>query len=350
MTSGHFTAEEISSQASVWRKLFEKFNVDRGNHKKLSELAVGRSFVVTGCGSTYYLSLSAAALLRQYGFLAHAVPGSELATFTQASLFENPWLLAISRSGRTSETLWAVKRFRESCPEGKVIAITCDAQSELAKDADFCLTASDAQEKSVVQTRSFTSAFFLTQLLVASLVGSEQMIEKLGQLPNQLVHLLDRVGDLPRKIGNDSNIQRLFFLGGGPFYGLACEATLKAKEMTLSWSEGYHPLEIRHGPMSVVDKNSLVVGFLSDCGFEAERRVLRDMKKLGAQVMVFTEDGSAFEQDEVDYLVDVRSGLSDWERGPLYLPVLHWIFYYRALSRGLNPDEPANLTAVVELS
>ena len=145
------------------------------------------------------------------------------------------------------------------------------------------------------------------------------------------------------------DIERIYFLGGGPFYGLANEAMLKTKEMSLSHSEAYHSLEFRHGPMSMVNEHTLVVGLLSDTGLAEELRVLKDMQELGARTLAFIEDVSAMAEWRADHIVELRSGLGEWERGPLCLPVLQRIAYYRAVAKGLDPDRPHNLTAVVEL-
>jgi glucosamine--fructose-6-phosphate aminotransferase (isomerizing) len=125
----------------------------------------------------------------------------------------------------------------------------------LSQQADFTLMASEAQEHSVAQTRSFTSMLLLTQALTAVLAHNEGMLERLHRLPDALEDLVSHLGDLPQRLGTDQSIERFFFLGGGPLYGLANEAMLKTKEMSLSQAEAYHPLEFRHGPMSVVDKH-----------------------------------------------------------------------------------------------
>ncbi|NIV35336.1 MAG: SIS domain-containing protein, partial [Anaerolineae bacterium] len=185
-------------------------------------------------------------------------------------------LLAVSRSGTTTETLRAVDRFREA-GNGPALTVTCYPQSTLAQQADFALVAPDAQEQSIAQTRSFTSMLLLTQALAAVLARDEGMLERLRRLPGALEDVVDRLGDLPRRLGEDQDIERLFFLGGGPLYGLASEAMLKTKEMSLSYAEAYYPLEFRHGPMSMVNGHTLVVGFLSDTALMEELRVLQDM-------------------------------------------------------------------------
>ena len=119
--------------------------------------------------------------------------------------------------------------------------------------------------------------------------------------------------------------------------------------MSLSYSEAYHPLEFRHGPMSMVNERALVVALLSDTGLTEELHVLRDMKELGARTLALVEDGSAFAGWHADHVIELRSGLDEWQREPLYLPVIQRLAYYRAVAKGLDPDQPRNLTAVVEL-
>ena len=349
MTKGEDTWQEIFSQPRVWKATLETSAADRAALEGFLDQSGFDHILVVGCGSTHYLAQSAAATIaHRAGIPAHALPASELWLFPAAFALDRTLLLAVSRSGTTTETLWALDRFRE-VGGGPVLAVTCYPESPLAQRADFALVAPDAQERSVAQTRSFTSMFLLTQALAATLAGDEGMVGRLRRLPDALEDLVERVGDLPQRLGEDRDIERLFFLGGGPLYGLACEAMLKTKEMSLSYAEAYYPLEFRHGPMSMVDEHTLVVGFLSDTGLAQEVRVLKDMQRLGGRTLALVEDAAALSGWRDDHAVELRSGLDEWERGPLYLPVIQRLAYHRAVSKGLDPDRPNNLTAVVEL-
>jgi len=349
MTRGLNTWKEIISQPETWQKTLAAFDASR---PALADFLEGADFdriVAVGCGSTHYLAQTAAATLAHCaGLPARAAPASELWLFPQTCLNGKTLLLTISRSGTTTETLRALEQFRKA-NHGPVVAITCYPESTLAQQADFALVAPDAQEQSVAQTRSFTSMTLLALGLAALLARDGEMVERLQRLPAALEGLVGRMGDLPRRLGEDEGIERLFFLGGGPLYGLACEAMLKTKEMSLSQAEAYHPLEFRHGPMSMVNGRTLVVGFLSDTGLAEEVRVLRDMQSLGARVLAFVEDAVAFSDWRPDYIIELRSGLSEWERGPLYLVPIQHLACHRALMNGLDPDRPTHLTAVVEL-
>jgi len=349
VTKTSHTWQEILSQPQVWGATLEAFAAGRAALEGFLDQADFDQILVVGCGSTHYLAHTAAATLTHCGGVpARALPASELWLFPGIVSASETLLLAVSRSGTTTETLEAVDRFRE-VTAGPVMAVTCYPQRTLAQQADFALVAPDAQEQSIAQTRSFTSMLLLAQALAAVLGRDEGMLERLRRLPSALENVVDRLGDLPQRLGEDQTIERLFFLGGGPLYGLACEAMLKTKEMSLSYAEAYYPLEFRHGPMSMVDGHTLVLGFLSDTGLAEELRVLQDMQGLGARTLALVEDGSAFADWQPDHIVELRSGLGEWERGLLYLPALQRLAYHRAVAKGLDPDRPTHLKAVVEL-
>ncbi|MDH4136199.1 MAG: SIS domain-containing protein [Anaerolineae bacterium] len=346
---GQHTWTEITGQPAAWRMTLEAFTADRTALEDFVNQADFAQILVVGCGSTHYLAQTAAAILaRRTRTPAHARPSSELWLFPGIVSPDRTLLLAVSRSGTTTETLRALGRFRET-HGGLFLAVTCYPESPLSQQADFALVTPAGQEQSVAQTRSFTSMLLLTQALAATLARDEGMLGRLHRLPDILDDLVGRMGDLPQRLGTDRDIERIFFLGGGPLYGLANEAMLKTKEMSLSYTEAYHPLEFRHGPMSMVNEHTLVVGLLSDTGLTEELHVLEEMQGLGARTLALVEDGLVSSGWRPDHIIELRSGLDEWERGPLYLPVVQRMAYHRAMAKGLDPDQPNNLTAVVKL-
>jgi glucosamine--fructose-6-phosphate aminotransferase (isomerizing) len=117
------------------------------------------------------------------------------------------------------------------------------------------------------------------------------------------------------------------------------------KEMSLSTSEAFHFLEFRHGPKSVITSKTLIAALLSDPARQEELKVLSEMRALGATVMALTESDTGL---EMDYTVELNSGLGYLWRGALFLPVLQLLAYYRSINKELDPDRPHNLDAVVK--
>jgi len=170
--------------------------------------------------------------------------------------------------------------------------------------------------------------------------NQEGLRESMQRLPDVGVKIITTYESLAREIGEDLNLDRFYFLGSGSNYGLACEINLKMKEMTLTHSEPFHFLEFRHGPMSMVTGSAMVVGLLSDSRRAHEQKVLDEMAALGGRV---TGIG------ETDARITFQSGLAESIRGVLYLPFLQLMAYFRAIRKGMDPDHPAHLSAVVSL-
>lgn len=166
-------------------------------------------------------------------------------------------------------------------------------------------------------------------------------MEAMKQLPVIGNKVISNYESYAKEIGENLDFDRFYFLGSGIRYGLACEVNLKMKEMTLTHSEPFHFLEFRHGPMSMVNQTTVVVGMLSEANRVHEAQVLEEMERLGGTV-------SAVGEKEAD--VCFESNIPEEVRGVLYLPVLQLMAFYRSLAKGLNPDRPNNLTAVVKLN
>ena len=343
MTRGKHTWREIMSQPDVWEEALAAFNPQDPLLQSWRETGAFDHVIVTGCGSTYYLALTAARLLRQAGCHALACPASELLLHRRSVCLPGHQylLLSVSRSGATSETVRAQEQFKSRIG-GTVITITCDSGSPLAIDADLAIAIDAAQEVSVAQTRSFSSMLLVAQQLAALIAGHDLAASR--PLPTFCRHLLERYGDLAQSLGEDTTIQKFFFLGSDALYGIACEAMLKMKEMSLSYSEAYHTLEFRHGPMSMVGEDSLVIGLISPEAAKHEIRVLDEMAEMGATVLAFARAHIENHQH-----VRLPADLPGWCTPALYLPMLQLLAYHRALVKGCDPDQPHNLSAVVSL-
>lgn len=331
----YHTYQEIKTQTEAWAQALDVVNAS-----VLPRAGDYDQVIFTGCGSTYYLSLAAAALYQELtGRPARAVPGSELLLNSSTVLTGVETLLvAVSRSGTTTETVKATQKFKNERRGGVVVITNYD--EVLSRSADVNLVIDKGQEQSVAQTRSFASMFVAVTAMCAKMAGREDLIEAMKELPVIGSLVIGKYEEYAKSIGGNLDFDRFYFLGSGLRYGLACEVNLKMKEMTLTHSEPFHVLEFRHGPMSMVNQNAVVVGMLSDANRIHEAKVLSEMKMLGGTVAAIGEGGAD---------VCFESNIPECVRGVLYLPILQLMAFYRSIKKGLNPDCPANLTAVVKL-
>lgn len=348
-TSGTHTLQEIQAQPDAWAAVLKAAREQAQAWQAFFAQEQGDTILFFGCGSTHYLSMTAASVLQALtGRTARAVPSAEL------FLFPETWVpasnrvkgIALSRSGTTTETLRAADFLAEEYGVA-IAAVTCYENTPLEERSSFTLISPEGYEESIAQTRSFSSMLVGCIALAAVAADRSDYLEKLAFLPSVGGRLMQACESVVRSLGQDSGIGQVFFLGSGPRYGLACEAMLKLKEMSLTTSEAYHFLEFRHGPKSMVDEGTLVVGLLSEAARQAEVAVLREMKELGGRILVLTEAEDGLEW--ADHVVCFQSDLPEVTRLPLYLPALQLLAYYRAVGKGLDPDAPRHLDAVVQL-
>jgi glucosamine--fructose-6-phosphate aminotransferase (isomerizing) len=235
-------------------------------------------------------------------------------------------------------TVKAVEKFKQE-QRGDVVVIS-NYDEVLSQFADVNIVIPKGQEESVAQTRSFASMYVAVTGFAARMAGRDDLLEAMASLPEIGARLIRDFEPVAREIGENLNFDRFYFLGSGILYGLACEVNLKLKEMTLTHSEPFHFLEFRHGPMSMVNEKAVIVGLVSESNFSHEKAVLNEVQTLGGKTVALGES-------RVD--IAFGSDIPESVRSVLYLPVLQLMAFYRSLAKGLNPDRPNNLEAVVKL-
>jgi glucosamine--fructose-6-phosphate aminotransferase (isomerizing) len=350
MKIGHFTRQEILSQPEAWTAALQVLDEIRRN---ILDLEPGRRYgqiLFTGCGSTYYLALAASALTQDLaGIPARAFPASELWLYPRSSYMDGKTLLvAVSRSGETTETLQACESFLND-KRGDLLTISCYGNMPLAKMGTLNIVLPSGQEQSVAQTRAFSTLYLGTVALACLWAGREDLFASLSNLPEVGTRLLKDYASLADELGRDASLDRFYWLGSGPRHGLACELSLKMKEMSLSHSEPFHFMEFRHGPKGMITSSALTVGLRSTVNGQKEAAVLEDVKALGGRVLDMAEAGSTALPRGADQWVRFESGLDKSIRNVLYLPVGQMIAFERSISKRLNPDRPNNLDSVVKL-
>ncbi len=366
LENGYHTRREIISQPEAWSGALDVLTTER---QAIQTLGAGHydQILFTGCGSTYYLALAAAALTQELtGRTCRAFPGSELWLYPGSSYcwdaspkYEvadhraaNPacktLLVAVSRSGETTETRLACQSFL-SDRRGDLLTLSCYGDMPLAKLGALNLVFPSGQEQSVAQTRAFSTLYLGTVALACLWAGRLDLFDSLGRLPETGRKILDNYAPLAAELGWGPGLERFYWLGSGPRQGLACELSLKMKEMSLTHSEPFHFMEFRHGPKSMVTPQALVIGLRSEHSASYEAAVLDEVQALGGRVLDMAEDGSETSPPGGDRAVRFASGLDEAVRNVLYLPAGQLIAFERSLSKGLNPDLPTNLDSVVKL-
>ncbi len=292
-----------------------------------------------GCGSSHLVGGLAATLVRQRaGVPADAVVASELAYGGGAADRAGPRpLVAISRSGRTTETLAAVGAARSAGVES-VLAVVCDARSPLAEAADSVVAMPEAAERAVAQTRSVAAALAFGVLLAERAAGRDgtaalrQALTAVGRRQARWA------GDAERIAGR-AGPGRLVVLGGAERWWLAREAALKVTEMARVDAVAERVLEVPHGPIEGLTAADTVVVLPAPPGGLARREaaVVRRLRDLVGALVVVGED--AFGPGDGPAA----------EPLPGQLHALHLLALALAVDRGVDADRPARLSPYLVL-
>ncbi len=343
---GARTLREILEQPAAWAAAIQSFNAATPALDRLLRDRAPDEVLFTGCGSSYYLSMTAAAAFQQVtGLRASAVAASEILLFPGSVIVpgSNPLLVAASRSGTTTETVRALEVARRR--QIPTLCLTCTRRSPLARSADRCLHSPKGTERSIVRTKSFSSLLLLGLFLAASRASTSTFREDLRRLPTLGKRVTKVALSAMQTLGADAS--HFVFLGGGPAHGIAWEAMLKMTEMAQRPAVAHHPLEFRHGPIAMAGPGTVAVLFGSRAGARLEADLARDLRRHGAMVVRLRDDWQGMADVDVDVALGVR--LSDEARGLLYLPFAQALAYHRAVGAGLDPDRPQHVSHAVHL-
>ena len=295
LAPGAHMRAELDSQPEMWERA-------AGMTAEQALLpAKGQRVAVIGCGTSWFMAQSYAALRERAGFgITDAYAASE--AFMDRGYDA---VVALTRSGTTTEVLELVDELTGSGSAPRIIGVIGDETSPLVSMVDDAILLPFADEQSVVQTRFATTALALFRASLGE--------DLTGAVADARTALADVDPTL-------AGAEQYTFLGRGWTIGLAHEAALKMRESSQSWTESYPSMDYRHGPIAIAAPGRITWQF----GAAPEG--------LDAQVAA---TGGRWVQHPIDPMADLAR--------------LHRVALDRALAKGLNPDEPRNLTRSVIL-
>ncbi len=348
---GAHSQAEILSQPQFWGRCLEALQRAGSLADIRQPFRSASEWLFVGCGSSYYIALSAAAAWSSItGMRARAIPASELLLFPEIVLAGSEDLAAvvISRSGRTSEAVRAAQLLERE-KNIRVLAVTGTPDQPLEQVATATLPLLPCDEQSTVMTRSFTSMLIGLQYLAACQADNSSLVNSLSHLPGLAQKAMDSLHPRVREFAGARRFADYVCLGQGPFYGLACETALKVNEMSVSYAQNFHTLEFRHGPKAIVGPDTLVIFLLSEKGYEAECEVLQEIKGLGGTTLTVANRADPQARAASDLLIEFDFELPELVRLAPYVFAGQLTGLYTGLKKGLDPDHPRHLSRVVVL-
>lgn len=335
MAVGEKVKALIEDQGQYWEKAIEMADA----------LVEAPPFLLVGSGTSYYLAQVAAQVARRLGIAAEAVSTGDVVLEPELWLPTMGALIAITRSGETSEAVWALKLAEKYSKPSMAVVCAPGTSAAHASRRTICLNGAD--DDTVVMIRSFTSMLMALQAAWAKRVGRE--VSSWLTMAQSLPAVLNRAGAVWREMAEGA--RRVYILGSGIRYGIAAEGALKTQEMTGRAAFAYSPLEFRHGPRGSVTPNDVIVVLGQEAWAADEQMVLTDMAAQTDRLVVIAKEAWFAACDErIRGRIILPGEVSDLWLGPLAVVPLQQLAWNLACANGRDPDFPLNLTKVVEIA
>jgi glucosamine--fructose-6-phosphate aminotransferase (isomerizing) len=316
--------------------------------------AAAPRIVIIACGTAWHAAMVGKYALEHFTRIPVEVDiASEYRyrdpVFNPADLF-----IVISQSGETADTLAAMRLAKKG--GGRILAITNMVGSTLSREADLVLYTWAGPEIAVASTKAFTAQLMCLYLLALRLGRTRSLIPDgdyrrflaaLRAVPAQAEAVLAQKEAIQRFASRHFNKGKVFFMGRQFDYAVSLESALKLKEINYTHSEAFAAGELKHGPIALVDRDTLLVAIATQTRlFDKLASNIRELSSRGASSLVITWEGEesfAAIADEVFRIPKTEDVFS-----PLLSVIPTQLFaYYCSVQRGIDPDKPRNLAKSV---
>jgi tagatose-6-phosphate ketose/aldose isomerase len=356
------TLREILQQPQTWRRTFERVQSSSGPIAEfLDNAGMGAKSLnvfLIGAGTSDYIGKSVCALLQKSWLCnVEAVPSTDLLTNMEEHVIPDRdylWI-SFSRSGDSSEGVAVLEQALTQFPRIKHLIITCNQNGRMARQfgseknvLSFVLD-DEVNDRGLAMTSSFSNMVIAAQALAhrGRLAEYGSIVESLAMSASQFLPEATIVCEQLVAQG----FSKVCFLGTGSLKGAAVESALKVLELTggrvIGFAESF--LGLRHGPLSAVDGDTLVVAFLSGDSrrraFELDLLKEIEGKKLTGKFLIVAE--TQVEVPFTDVLnLQLSELISDLYLPPLFVIAGQLLGLFASLREGLRPDEPSPCGAI----
>ena len=355
----HFMMKEIHEQPKVVGDTLN--SVLKDGQFDLSSVGLSEEEIkdisqiyIVACGSAYHVGIAAQYVIEDLAKIPVRVElGSEF-RYRNPLLDPKGLVIVISQSGETADSLAAL---RESKEKGvRTMAIVNVVGSSIAREADSVFYTLAGPEIAVATTKAYSTQLMATYILAlqfAKVRGEifdetyKNMIAELQTIPDKIAKILDDKERIQWFASKQANAHDVFFVGRGIDYAICMEGSLKMKEISYIHSEAYAAGELKHGTISLIEDDILVVGVLTQPDlYEKTISNMVECRSRGAYLMGLTTFGQYNIEDSTDFAVYIPKIDPHFATSLAVIP-LQLLGYYISVAKGLDVDKPRNLAKSV---
>jgi glucosamine--fructose-6-phosphate aminotransferase (isomerizing) len=335
--------KEIEESPSIIRRLIDnyyngtKFTFDS---RIVKAIATSDDIVFLACGTSHYASMLGVEYMHFLGKRSESYIASEWAYYPVVTA-KKPVFILLSQSGETADLIACQKYINENGLTN--IAITNSRGSTIDRKATFSLLLYAGLEVAVASTKSYDAQVTILAMLVAAVTKSTNAIRHLRNLTSAIEDIISRKEEIHEIAKKMVNARDAFFVGRGYDNEAALECALKLKEISYIHAEAYAGGELKHGPIALIEKETPVIGLISDpISASALRNNLEELKSRGASIFIVSTKALKAENDNF-VINDVKPYLAAVAK----VTFGQYLSYYVALEKGLPIDKPRNLAKSV---
>ena len=356
----HFMLKEIHEEPEAVRNAIRGRMIKEEGIAKLgglesveNDLRDIEKIIIVSCGTSYFAGLAGEYMLEEYANIPTEVEYASEFRYRKSVIGKNTAVLAISQSGETADTLAAVK---EAGQKGALtLGLVNVVGSTIARETDAGVYNHAGPEIGVASTKAFVSQLAILALLTVflgrqrdmALIMGKRIVGELDKIPDHLEEILKlepKIKEIAKKYKNYSNF---FYLGRKYNLPVALEGALKLKEISYIHAEGYGSGEMKHGPISLIDKEfPTIILCPSDSVYEKAISNLEEVKARKGKVIALATKGNREIKKIADDVLYIPKTLEMLTPILAVLP-LHFFAYYAGVLRGCDVDKPRNLAKSV---
>lgn len=355
----HFMIKEIHEQPKAVKDTLK--SVIKDGKIDLSEVGIDKetaeklnNIIIVACGSAYHVGVVGQYVIESASRIPVRVELASEFRYRDPILNENDLVVVISQSGETADSLAALRLAKKM--NIKTLGIVNVVGSSIAREADYVFYTLAGPEIAVATTKAYSAQLIAIYALAIQLGKYREIIDE-----NRYTSLIEEMETLPEKMervlsdkeriqwfaSKYANAQDMYFIGRGIDYAVSLEGSLKMKEISYVHSEAYAAGEIKHGPISLIEDGTLVIGICTDKKlFEKTRSNMVEVKSRGAYLMGLTSYGNYSIEDTADFTVYIPQTDPYFTTSLAIIP-LQLLGYYLSVAKGLNVDKPRNLAKSV---
>ena len=355
----HFMLKEIHEQPGAVRDTLN--SMVKNGKIDLSETGLTDAMIrsitqidIVACGSAWHVGMAAQYVIEDLAGIPVRVELASEFRYRSIPMSGQTLVIVISQSGETADSLAALRVAKERGAE--TLAIVNVIGSTIAREADHVLYTLAGPEIAVATTKAYSAQLIAADVLAIHLARvldrmtaeeEENLLAELATIPDKIKRILEEKERLQWFSSKMANTHDIFFIGRGLDYAISLEGSLKMKEISYIHSEAYAAGELKHGTISLIENNTLVIGVLTQQAlYEKTVSNMMECKSRGAYLLGITTNGNFAVEDSVNFTVYIPRTDEHFMASLAVVP-LQLLGYYTSVNRGLDVDKPRNLATSV---